>query len=125
MTLKSQDFREKLRVHQAPDHLAAKAVVDGMTLQERHREAPEPAEIVAQCPLARAAVVLAEGHVQHPVHRLDAPMTTNRFAEALAAEITAEDVVPRLVRFVAVGILGHPQGVADRLDPWPFLFERE
>src|SRR4051795_2292481 len=113
MSLKSQDFREELGVHQAADHLAPEAVVDGMTLQERHREAPQPTEIVAQRPLARAAVVLAEGHVQHPVHRLDAPMATNRLAEPLAAEITAEDVEPRLVRLAAVGIPGHPQGITD------------
>src|SRR6478736_3399848 len=98
MSLKSQDFREELGVHQAADHLAAKAVVDGMTLQERHREAPQPTEIVAKRPLARAAVVLTEGHVQHPVHRLDPPVPAHRLAEALAAEISAEDVEPRLVR---------------------------
>src|SRR5262245_1757374 len=108
MSLKGQDFREELGVHQAAEHLAPEAVVDGMALQERHREAPQPAEIVAQRSLPRAAVVLAEGHVQYPVHRLDAPMATNRLAEPLAAEIPAEDVEPRLVRLMAVGVLGHP-----------------
>lgn len=33
MSLQSQDFREELGVHQAAEHLAANAVVDGMTLQ--------------------------------------------------------------------------------------------
>src|SRR3982751_5383729 len=125
MSLKSQDFREELGIHHAAHHLAAEAVLDGMTLQKGHREAPEPTEIVAQRALARATVVLAEVHVQHPVHRLDAPMATNRLTETLAAEITAEDVEPRLVGLAAVGVLGHPQGIADRLDPRPFLLERE
>src|SRR5262245_12740221 len=125
MSLNSQDFREELRVHQAADHLAAEAVVDGMALQEAHREAPQPAQIIAQRALARAAVVLAEVHVQHPVHRLDAPMTADRLAESLTAEIAAEDVVPRLVRLTAVGVLGHPQGIADGFDPRPLLLQGE
>ena len=99
--------------------------LDGMTLQQGHGEASQPAQIVAQRSFAGAAVVLAKVHIQHPVHRLDAPVTADRLAESLAAEITAENVVPRLVRLAAVGVLGDPQRVADRLDPRPFLLERE
>ena len=102
---------------------AAEAVLDGMTLQKRHREASQPTQVVAQCALAGAAVVLAEVHVQHPVHRLDAPVAAHRFAEPLAAEITAENVVPRLVGLTAVGVLRHPQGVANGLDPGPLLLD--
>src|SRR3954453_17033758 len=109
MSLKSEDFREELGVHHAPDHLAAEAVFDRMTLQKSHREPPQPAQIVAESPFPRAAVVLAKVHIQHPVHRLDPPVAADRLAETLAAEITAEDVEPRLVRLPAVGVLGHPQ----------------
>ena len=87
MSLKCQDFRQERRVHQAADHLATEAVFDRMTLEEGDREALEPAEIVAQCGLPGATVVLAEVHVQYPVHRLDPPMTAHRLAESLAAEI--------------------------------------
>jgi ribosomal protein L11 methylase PrmA len=38
-SLKSEDFREEGRIQHTTDHLASKAVVYGMTLQERHREA--------------------------------------------------------------------------------------
>src|SRR5262249_11516466 len=97
MLLESHDFPEAGRVHHAPHHLAAEAVPDRMTLQKRHREAPQPTQVVAQRALAGAAVVLAEGHIQHPVHRLDPPVTAHRLAEALAAEVSAENVIPRLV----------------------------
>src|SRR3954454_16159679 len=125
MSLESQDFREERRVHHATDHLAAKAVFDRVTLEQGHGEAPQPTEIVAQGTFASAALILAEVHVQHPVHRLDAPMTAHRLAEALAAEITAEYVVPRLVGLMAIGVSGNPQGVADGLDPRPLLLDRE
>src|SRR3954468_21722744 len=78
MSLESQDFREERRVHHATDHLAAKAVFDRVTLEQGHGEAPQPTEIVAQGTFASAALILAEVHVQHPVHRLDAPMTAHR-----------------------------------------------
>lgn len=40
MWLKRQDFRQEVRVHHAADHLAAKAILDGTTLEQGHREAP-------------------------------------------------------------------------------------
>ena len=79
-----------------------------MTLQKRHREASQPTQIVAKCSFSCAAVVLAKLHIQHPVHRLDAPMAANRLAESLAAEVTAENIVPRFVRFAAVSVLCNP-----------------
>ena len=103
-----QHFGKELRVHHAPNHLAAEAVLDGMTLEQRHREASQPAQIVAKRSFTCAAVVLAKVHIQHPVHRLDAPMTANRLAESLAAEVTAENVVSRLIRFAAVSVLCNP-----------------
>src|SRR5674476_411986 len=124
-SLKSQDFRKEVGVHHAPDHLSPKAVLDGMTLEKCHRESPQPTEIVAQRSFANATVVLAKVHVQHPVHRLDPPMTPNRFAESLAAEITAHNVVASLVRFIAVGVLSQPQCVANCLHPRPLLFDCE
>ena len=42
-SLKSQDFREEVCVQHAADHLAPDAVLDGVTLQQGHREASEPA----------------------------------------------------------------------------------
>src|SRR5512143_1505070 len=125
MSLESQDFCEELGVHHATDHLASETIVHRMTLEKGHREAPQPAEIVAQGALPGAAVVLAEVHVQDPVHRLDAPVAADRLAEPLAAEITAEDVEPRLVRLAAVRVSGDSQGVADRLDPRPLPLGRE
>src|SRR5690349_17226075 len=92
-----------------------------MTLQEGHGEASQPAQVIAQGPLPGPAVVLAEVNVQHPVHRLDPPMATDRFRETLAAEIAAAEVIPHLVRLRAVGMLRDPYGVADRLDPRPVL----
>ena len=38
----SQHFRQKLRVHHAPNHFATEAILDGMTLQKAHREASQP-----------------------------------------------------------------------------------
>jgi Transposase DDE domain len=107
MLLKSQDFREEGRVHHAPHHLAAETVFDRMTLQERHGEASQPTQVVAQRAFTGATVVFSEVHIQHPVHRLDAPVAAHRFAETLAAEITAHDVEPRLVGLMAVGVLRH------------------
>ncbi len=37
------------------------------------------------------------------MHRLDAPVATNRFAEARAAQSAAEDVVPHVVCLAAIG----------------------
>jgi hypothetical protein len=96
-----------------------------MSLEKADGEASKPAQIVAQRSLARPAVIFAKVHIQHPVHRLDAPMTADRLTESFATEITAENLVPRLVRFAAVGMLGNPQCVANRLDPRPFLLQLE
>ena len=79
-----------------------------MALQKRHCEASQPAQIIAKCSFACAAIVLTKINIQHPVHRLDAPMTANRFAESLAAEVSAENVVSRFVRFAAVSVLCNP-----------------
>jgi hypothetical protein len=54
MLLKGQDFREEGCVHHAPHHLAAETVFDRMTLQECHGEAPQPAQVVAECALTGA-----------------------------------------------------------------------
>src|SRR4051812_28607315 len=96
-----------------------------MTLQERHGEPPQPTQVVAQGPIASAALIFAEVHVQDPVHRLDAPVATDRFAESLAAEIAAAEIVTYLVRLRAVGIPRDSHGIADRLDPRPVLRCRE
>jgi hypothetical protein len=99
-----------VRIDHAGHHLSAETILVGMALQERHGEPPEPAQVVAQGPLAGAAVVLPEVHVQHPVHRLDAPMAADRFAEPLAAERAAAEIMAHLVRLRAVGMLGDPYG---------------
>lgn len=39
ISLNSQYFREELGIHHAPNHLAAEAIFDGMTLQQSDREA--------------------------------------------------------------------------------------
>ena len=51
--------------------------------------------LLASLRSARPAVVFAKVHVQHPVHRLDGPITADRLTESLATEITAENIVPR------------------------------
>src|SRR5512142_1540268 len=96
-----------------------------MTLQERHSEAAQPAQVVAQGPLAGPALVLAEVHVQDPVHRLDAPVAADRLAEALAAEVVTAQIVAHLARLRAVGMPRDPHRVADRLHPRPVLSRRE
>src|SRR5947207_13227567 len=80
-------FGEKIGVVAAVEHFAAEAVLGRMALEKRHGEAAEPTEIVGQGAFAGAAVVLAKGHVQDPVHRLNAPMATNCFCETFAAHI--------------------------------------
>ena len=62
-------------------------------------------------PSVRSRVRLSSSrnvHVQHPVHRLDAPVPAHRLAEPLAAQVPAQDVVPHLVRLAAVGVRGDP-----------------
>src|SRR6185437_12312561 len=39
ISLNCQDFREEVRVHHAPKHLAAEAVFDGMSLEARRQSA--------------------------------------------------------------------------------------
>src|SRR6202023_453665 len=63
--------------------------------------------------------------LQPPVHRLDAPVAADRFAEPFAAEIACADVVAHFARLRAVVMLGESKCVADRLDPWPILFGTE
>src|SRR4051812_18785663 len=69
-SLKSQDFGEEVRIHQAADHFAPDTILDGVTLEQRHREAAQPAQVVPQRALPGAAVILAEVDVQDPVQRL-------------------------------------------------------
>src|SRR5438552_11376432 len=96
-----------------------------MTLEEGDRKTSQPAQIVGQGSFAGAAVVLTKVHVQHPVHRLDAPVVADRFGKPFAAEITSADVVTHFVRFRAVGMLSDSKRVADRLDPGPIFFGTE
>src|SRR5437660_3334397 len=96
-----------------------------MTLEEGDRKTSQPAQIVARGSFAGAAVVFTKVHVQHPVHRFDAPVVADRFTKAFAAEITRADVVTHFTRLGAVVVLGESQSVADRLDPGPFLVRRE
>lgn len=112
-------------VEHAGHHLSTKAVLIRMTLQQRHGKASQPTQVVAQSPLARAAVVLVEVHVQHSVHRLDAPMASHRLREPLPAERTTAEIITHLVRLRAVGMPRDPHRVADRLHPRPVLTARE
>ena len=63
ISVNCQDFRKELGVHYAPKHLASETVFEGMTLEQRHGEASEPAQIVAQCSFAGSAIVLPKGYV--------------------------------------------------------------
>src|SRR5437870_2952178 len=85
-SLKSQDFREEIGVEHTAHHLAFETVLDGVTLQQSHREPSQPTQIVPQGPLPRPAIVFSEGHIEYPVHRLDPPVSTHRFPEPLAAQ---------------------------------------
>src|SRR5260370_721894 len=96
-----------------------------MTLQERHSEPPQPAQVVPQGSLASAVLILAKVHVQHPVHRLDAPVPAHRFTKPLAAEVATAEIITHLVRLRPVGMLRDSHGIADRFDPWPLLPRRE
>src|SRR6185295_6135811 len=109
----------------ATEEFSAQAIFLWMAFHQSDREAAQPTEIVGQCTLAGSAVVLAESDVQGPVHRLDGPVTANRFAVALAAEVATGDVIAYLARLATIGVLGHAQCVADRLDPGPFFGARE
>src|SRR5260221_942131 len=61
------------------------------------------AKFSAAWPLANAAFILAEGHVEHPEDRvLDAPMAANRFPEPLRRERGAQQVVARLALAVSI-----------------------
>ena len=59
------------------------------------------------------------------MHRLNAPMATDRFGETFAAQISAEDVIADVTAFCAVRVLCHAQGEADGLHPGPLLFQRK
>ena len=58
--LYGQDLCQVVCVEHAGHHLPAEAILVGMTLQEGHGESTQPAQVVAQGPLAGAAVVLAK-----------------------------------------------------------------
>src|ERR1700689_3906229 len=96
-----------------------------MALQQRHRKASQPAQVVAQSPLACAAVVLAEVYVQHPVHRLDPPVASHCLREALAAEGATAEIITHLVRLATIGMPRDSYRAADRLHPRPVLPARE
>lgn len=59
--------------------------------------------LFAEGSFSRAAVVFADVHVEYPVHRLDDPVATNRFAEARSAQVAAEDVIPHVVAMWSPG----------------------
>src|SRR4051812_49767877 len=96
-----------------------------MTFEEGDGEASQPAQIVAQRSFAGAAVVFTKVHVQHPMHRLDAPMATDRFSKPFAAEIACSKVVSHFVRLRAVVMLSEAKSVADCFHPGPILFGAE
>ena len=109
----------------AAQEIAAKAVVDGMTLHQSNREASQPTQIVGQGSLASTAVVFAESHVQGPVHRLDAPVFSYRFGETFATQVTTANIVTDLTCLAAIGVLGQANGIADRLHPRPLFGAHE
>ena len=87
-----------------------------MALQQRHGEPAQPAQVVAEGAFAGATVVFAEGHVEHPVHRLDAPVAPHRLAESFAAQVAGGDVVADFAGLAAVAVGGQAEGVADGFD---------
>jgi len=80
-----QDFGEEVGVPAGDLHFSAEAFFHRVVLQSRDGEASQPAQVVAQRPFARAAIILAKVDVQHPMHGLDAPMAADRFAKAFTA----------------------------------------
>lgn len=73
-----KDFQKELVVPPSDLALSLDAVVGGVTLEETDGEATKPGEVVGHVAIARAALILVEGHIEDPVQAiLNAPMTSN------------------------------------------------
>src|SRR5262245_37425658 len=101
------------------------ALAAGMLLQQRQREPVQPGEVLAQVPLAKPGLVLAERHVETPVTAiLDTPVPPNSPGESLDVRRQAADVVADLDALLPVPTAArcrHP----DRLQPFPLQQPRE
>src|SRR5262245_54712364 len=96
-----------------------------MLLQQRQREPVQPREVLAQVPLAKPGLVLAEGHIETPVTAiLDTPVPPNRPGEPLDVRRQTADVVADLNALLPIPKAArrrHP----DRLQPLPLPERRE
>src|SRR5260370_34665587 len=61
-----------------------------LLLEEVERQAAQDREVLGGLADPHAALILAEGHVEHPMHLvLDAPMRTHRLAQLLSGALTS------------------------------------
>jgi hypothetical protein len=118
---KSHEHLETVGVVPAGDQAAGLDAValPGVLAQDVERDAAEEGGVLGGAALVDAALILAEAHVQHPMHRVpDAPMTAHCLPQRLGRQRSAEQVVPspdrRCVRQPTLG-LDH----ADRLQSRP------
>src|SRR5438105_6103966 len=89
-----KDFHQVILVPAAEAAFHGDAVLAGMLLQERQRQAVEPGEVLADVSAADARIVLAERHVEGPIASVfDTPMSARRAGEALNAHFQAADVI--------------------------------
>jgi hypothetical protein len=90
-----------------------------VAFQQRHRKPTQPVQVVAESAFAGAAVVLAEGDVEHPVHRLDGPVAALRLGEPFRAQVAGAEVAGDFAGLAAVVVGGESEGVADGFDFGP------
>ena len=100
--LSCKDFGKEVGVVTTAEHLATKAVIDGMAFESRDGKSSQPTEIVAQRAFAGAAIILPERHIEYPMHGLDAPMAPDGLRESLTAEVAAANVVANLTGLAPV-----------------------
>ena len=103
-TLPGKDFQQEVFVPAATAAFHGDAVVAGMLLQERQREAVEPGEVLPQMFHPR----IRDSSSRYVISRIQwqlfsiAPMTPDRSGESLHAHRQAADVVADLDRLLAV-----------------------
>jgi len=66
-SLRHKDFHKELVVPACHSALPSDAPFCRVTFQKADRKAAKPGKIVRHAPVARAALVLAEGHVKNPM----------------------------------------------------------
>ena len=100
---------------------AAATVLTKLGVPATEREMAHPKGTEPPYPM----IVLAKGHIQHPMHGLNTPMTTHRLRETLTTQIPRAQIISHLETLTAIIPLGIPSRIANRLQPRPLLLTRE